>query len=114
MAEARISAPVVEGQKEIIEKYHEEYGINTAVRHTIPDKRDTDNGMRVGLDKVNGAPEELFESAEIACENGADVFSVESIGGKEMADYSVTNGDVVAFLFGVGYLGSLEIGRAHV
>ncbi len=109
MAEARISAPVVEGQKEIIEKYHEEYGINTAVRHTIPDKRDTDNGMRVGLDKVNGAPEELFESAEIACENGADVFSVESIGGKEMADYSVTNGDVVAFLFGVGYLGSLDM-----
>ena len=109
MAEARISAPVVEGQKEIIEKYHEEYGINTAVRHTIPDKRDTDHGMRVGMDKVNGGPEMLFESAEIACENGADVFSVESMGGKELADYAITNGDIVAFLFGVGYLGSLDM-----
>jgi len=109
MSEAKISAPVVEGQREITERYHEEYGINTAVRHTIPDKRDTDNGMRVGQDKVNGGPEMLFESAEIACENGADVFSVESIGGKEMADFAITNGDIVAFLFGVGYLGSLDM-----
>ena len=109
MSEARISIPVVAGQREIAERYHEEYGINTAVRQTIPDKRDTDNGMRVGMDKVNGGPEMLFESAEIACENGAHVFSVESMGGKEMADYAITNGDIVAFLFGVGYLGSLDM-----
>ena len=109
MSDAKLSAPIVQGQKAIIEKYHEEYGINTAVRHTIPDKRDPDNGMRPGMDKKNGSPEMLFESAEIACENGADVFSVESMGGKELADYAITNGDIVAFLFGVGYLGSIDM-----
>ena len=35
--------------------------------------------------------------------------SIESVGGKEFADYAVTNGDIVAFLFGVGYLGSIDM-----
>ena len=109
MSNAKISTPVVEGQKAITEKYHEEYGINTAVRHTIPDKRDPGNGMRPGMDKVHGSPELLFENAEVACENGADVFSVESMGGKELADHAITNGDITAFLFGVGYLGSIDM-----
>ena len=109
MSDAKMSVPIVQGQKAITEKYHEEYGINTAVRQTIPDKRDPDNGMRPGMDKKNGSPELLFESAEIACENGADVFSVESMGGKELADHAITNGDIVAFLFGVGYLGSHDM-----
>ena len=108
MSNAKLSAPIVEGQKEITEKYHEEYGINTAVRHTIPDKREPECGMRAGMDKDN-LPELLFENAEVACENGADVLSVESVGGKELADYAVTNGDIVAFLFGVGYLGSIDM-----
>lgn len=108
MSNAKLSAPIVEGQKEITEKYHEEYGINTAVRHTIPDKREPECGMRAGMDK-DSLPELLFENAEVACENGADVLSVESVGGKELADYAVTNGDIVAFLFGVGYLGTLDM-----
>ena len=54
-------------------------------------------------------PEKLFECAEIACENGADNLSCESVGGKEFADYAVTTGDIVAFLFGVGYLGSIDM-----
>jgi methanol--5-hydroxybenzimidazolylcobamide Co-methyltransferase len=54
-------------------------------------------------------PEKLFECAEIACENGADNLSCETVGGKEFADYAVTNGDITAFLYGVGYLGSLDM-----
>ncbi len=109
MTDEKISTPVIEGQREIAEKYHEEYGINTAVRQTIPDGRDPDNGMRLGQDKAKHMAEVLFANAETACENGADVFSVESLGGKEMADHAITTGDITAFLFGVGYLGSIDM-----
>ena len=108
MNQEKLSAPVVEGQKAICEKYHEEYGVNCAVRHTIPDQREADEGLRPGMGGRN-YPEKLFECAEIACENGADNLSCETVGGKEFADYAVTNGDITAFLFGVGYLGSIDM-----
>ena len=109
MGQTKMAQPVVEGQKAITEKYHEEYGINMAVRHTIPDQREAEEGMRVGMKGKHAYPEALFNAAEVACENGADVLSCETMGGKELADYATTNGDAVAFLFGVGYLGSMDM-----
>ncbi|MDY0294092.1 MAG: methyltransferase MtaB domain-containing protein, partial [Candidatus Methanomethylophilaceae archaeon] len=109
MGQTKMAQPVVEGQKAITEKYHEEYGINMAVRHTIPDQREAEEGMRVGMKGKHAYPEALFNAAEVACENGADILSCETMGGKELADYATTNGDAVAFLFGVGYLGSIDM-----
>ena len=109
MGNPKMSTPVVEGQKEICEKFHEEYGINCAVRHTIPDQREAEEGLRTGMGGSHAYPEALFRAAEVACESGADVLSCETMGGKELADYAVTNGDITAFLFGVGYLGSLDM-----
>jgi methanol--5-hydroxybenzimidazolylcobamide Co-methyltransferase len=109
MNQAVLSTPVVEGQKAMCEKYHEEYGVNCAVRHTIPDQREADHGLRPGMDSEHSYPEKLFECADIACENGADNLSCETVGGKEFADYAVTNGDIIAFLFGVGYLGTIDM-----
>jgi methanol--5-hydroxybenzimidazolylcobamide Co-methyltransferase len=109
MNQEKLAAPVVAGQKAICEKYHEEYGLNCGVRHTIPDQREADEGLRPGMKGSHGYPEKLFECAEFACENGADNLSCETVGGKELADYSVTNGDIVGFLFGVGYLGSIDM-----
>jgi methanol--5-hydroxybenzimidazolylcobamide Co-methyltransferase len=93
-----MGASVVAGQKAITEKYHKEYGINLAVRHTIPDQREADEGLKPGMGG-RSYPEKLFECAEIACENGADNLSCETVGGKEFADYAVTNGDITAFLY---------------
>ena len=109
MGKPAMSTPVVEGQKEICEKFHEEYGINCAVRHTIPDQREAEEGLRTGMGGSHAYPEALFRAAEVACESGADVLSCETMGGKELADYAVTNGDITAFLFGVGYLGSIDM-----
>ena len=109
MNQVKLSAPVVAGQTELCEKYHEEYGLNCGTRQTVPDQREADHGLRPGMDKNRAYPEKLFECAEIACENGCNNLSVESVGGKEFADYAVTNGDIVAFLFGVGYLGTIDM-----
>jgi methanol---5-hydroxybenzimidazolylcobamide Co-methyltransferase len=110
MGDPKMAIPVVEGQKAICEKYHEEYGINCAVRQTPPDQREAgEEGLRTGMHGKHNYPEHLFTAAETACENGADVLSVESMGGKELSDYAATSGDIVAFLYGVGYLGSIDM-----
>ena len=109
MNQEKLSAPVVAGQKAVCEKFHEEYGIACGVRQTIPDQREHDMGLRPGMDTVHSYPEKFFQCCDIACENGADNLSVESVGGKEFADYAVTQGDIVAFLYGVGYLGSIDM-----
>ncbi|MCQ2052555.1 MAG: methanol--corrinoid methyltransferase [archaeon] len=104
-----MGASIVAGQKAITEKMHDEYGINLAVRHTIPDQREAEQGLRLGMDSKFSYPEKFIECCETACENGTDVLCVESVGGKEFADYAVLNGDITAFLFGVGYLGSIDM-----
>ncbi len=109
MGDPKMATPVVEGQKAICEKYYEEYGINCAVRQTIPDQREAEEGYRPGMGGKHQYPEHLFQCAEVACENGADVLSCETLGGKELGDYATTNGDIVAFLFGIGYLGSIDM-----
>ncbi|MCL2317774.1 MAG: methanol--corrinoid methyltransferase [Methanomassiliicoccaceae archaeon] len=113
MGNKKFAIPVVEGQAEIAEKYHKEWGINTAVRQTLPDQREAEEGLRPGR-KGKGSfgmpyPEALFQACEVAAENGASVISCETMGGKELADHAVTEGDPVAFLYGVGYLGSIDM-----
>lgn len=105
----KFEKPVVAGQKAIMEKYHDEYGIALSIRHTIADPRLCEKGLLPGMDKTHGYPERVIEAAEVACENGADVLSIESMGGKEVADYAIMNGDIKAWLFGIGYLGSLDM-----
>ena len=103
-----LSASIVNSQKEFIEDKHSRYNINLAVRHTIPDLRLFDKDIRTDAEKGD-YPALLIESAEVACENGADVLSIESIGGKEITDYAITHGDITAYLFGSGYLGSIDV-----
>ena len=103
-----LSASIVHSQKEFIENKHTKYDINLAVRHTIPDLRLFEKNVRTEKGK-NDFPALLIESAEVACENGADVLSIESIGGKEITDYAITHGDITAYLFGSGYLGSIDV-----
>ena len=104
-----LAKPIVAGQKEMMRKYHDEYGIACAIRHTIADQREGDGGLRPGMDSRHNYPEKLLESLEVACKNGADVVSIESVGGKEIADYAVVRQDIKGWLFGIGYLGSLDM-----
>ncbi|MFQ5762786.1 MAG: methyltransferase MtaB domain-containing protein, partial [Candidatus Bathyarchaeia archaeon] len=91
-------------QKSIMEKYADEYGLKCALRVTVADVRELKDDMRDGEETAN-----MFESFENAAENGADVLSVESIGGKEVFNYSVIRQDVEGVLFSVGVLGSLDM-----
>ena len=104
-----LSASIVQSQKECVENMHRAFGINLAVRHTIPDLRLFEENVRSNENRKSDLGLRLIESAEVACENGADILSIESIGGKEITDYAITHGDIIAYLFGSGYLGSLDV-----
>jgi methanol--5-hydroxybenzimidazolylcobamide Co-methyltransferase len=105
----KVGAPIVSGQKALMKKYHDEFGIAVAQRHTIPDQREADAGLRPGMDKTHSYPEKLIESAEVAAKNGTDVLSIESMGGKEIADFAVVRQDIRGWLFGIGVLGSMDM-----
>ena len=106
---SKMAESIVSGQVALLEKMHDKYGINLAIRHTVPDQREADQGLRPNMDKARSYPERLIASAEIACENGASLLSCETMGGKELLDHGVLTGDITAALFGIGYLGSLDM-----
>ena len=97
-------ADITHLQKEIIEKYHSEYGIKCALRQTVADIRKGEEGLRRG-DHVT----KVLEAFEASAENGADVLSIESTGGKEIFDYAVTRQDVAGVLFAIGVLSSMDM-----
>ncbi len=96
---------VAHAQKTIMEEYHDEYGIKCALRHTPGDIREDRDYLKLTGDKFDL----LMESFEQVAQNGADLLSVESMGGKEVFDYSILRNDTAGILFGIGVLGSMDM-----
>jgi len=98
-------AAVAHAQKTIMEDYHDEYGIKCALRHTIGDIRESRDFLQLRGDKYNT----FMEAFEQCAQNGADLLSVESMGGKEVFDYAILRNDMAGVLFGIGVLGSMDM-----
>jgi len=96
---------VAHAQKTIMEEYHEEYGIKCALRHTPGDVRENKEFLQLRGDKYNL----VMESFEAVAEGGADLLSIESMGGKEVFDYAVLRNDVPGMLYAIGCLGSMDM-----
>ncbi len=100
----KLGGEITSTQKSIMEKYADEYGLKCALRVTVADVRELEGDMREGEETTL-----MFESFDEAAENGADVLSLESIGGKEVFNYSVIRQNMEGVLFSVGILGSLDM-----
>jgi methanol--5-hydroxybenzimidazolylcobamide Co-methyltransferase len=100
----KLGGEITSMQKSIMENYAEEYGLKIALRVTIADIRKLEGDMRGGKEVSL-----MFESFEKVAENGADVISIESIGGKEIFNYSLIRQDIEGVLFSIGVLGSLDM-----
>ncbi|AKB17956.1 MULTISPECIES: methanol--corrinoid protein co-methyltransferase MtaB [unclassified Methanosarcina] len=98
-------AEVAHAQKTIMENYHDEYGIKCALRHTPGDIREDRDFLKLRGDKYPI----FLESFEQCAESGADLLAVESMGGKEVFDYSILRNDMAGILFGIGVLGSMDM-----
>jgi methanol--5-hydroxybenzimidazolylcobamide Co-methyltransferase len=96
---------VAAAQKAIMEDYHDEYGIKCALRHTPGDIREDRDYLELRGDHYTL----LMESFEEVAANGADLLSIETMGGKEVFDYAVLRNDIPGMLFAIGYLGTLDM-----
>ncbi|HTO94338.1 MAG TPA: methyltransferase MtaB domain-containing protein, partial [Bacteroidota bacterium] len=84
-----------------LEKLHGEHGIPCALRVTPTDIRDME---RPPLLRSGKAWEALRASLDACADAGADVLSIESVGGKEVHDQALLYGDVQGVIFALGVL----------
>ncbi|MCS3924030.1 methanol--corrinoid protein co-methyltransferase MtaB [Methanosalsum natronophilum] len=96
---------IAHAQKTIMEEYHEEYGIKCALRHTPGDIRED----RDYLELRGGKYSTLMEAFDEVASNGADLLSIESMGGKEVFDHAILRNDMQGVLYGIGCLGAMDM-----
>jgi methanol--5-hydroxybenzimidazolylcobamide Co-methyltransferase len=80
---------------------HEKYHLPCALRVTPTDIRDQ---LKPPLMRTGRAWERLLRSLELCAEAGADILSIESIGGKEIHDHALMYGDFQGIVFALGVL----------
>jgi methanol--5-hydroxybenzimidazolylcobamide Co-methyltransferase len=84
-----------------LQQAHETYGLAGALRVTPTDLRDM---TRPPVLRSGKAWEVLCESLELCAAKGADVLSIESVGGKEVHDEALLYGDISGVIFSLGVL----------
>jgi len=80
---------------------HEKHHLPCALRATPTDIRDQ---LKPPLMRTGQAWERLKRSLELCAEAGADILSIESIGGKEIHDQALMYGDFQGIVFALGVL----------
>ncbi|MCS3923419.1 methanol--corrinoid protein co-methyltransferase MtaB [Methanosalsum natronophilum] len=102
---AKLGSEIAHIQKTILEEFYDEYGIKCGLRHTIADIRERKNH----LDLKDGRFSLLMECFDSVASKGADLLSIESIGGKEVFDYSILKNDFRGILYSIGCLGAIDV-----
>lgn len=87
------------------EDWYQKYGIKSAVRATIADNRKPEQENIRNCKSLELA----LATFESSAKNKADNLSMESVGGKEISDYSIVRQDIRGVLFGIGVLGSRDL-----
>ena len=80
---------------------HEKYGLKSALRVTPTDIRDQSKPPQL---RSGPAWEQMRRSFDLCIEAGADIVSIESVGGKEVHDPGLMYGDVRSIAFALGVL----------
>ncbi|WP_165226688.1 methyltransferase MtaB domain-containing protein [Aquisphaera insulae] len=91
---------------EHLDRAHAKHGLKGALRVTPTDIRD--QGSRPAL-RSGPAWEKLSKSFELCRDAGADILSIESIGGKEVHDPGLMYGDLRPIVFGLGVLAARDM-----
>lgn len=100
----KLAGEIVRIQKDIMEKYAKEHGINLGLRITVADIRD----FRKAKHDEEGFTK-MLETFEEVSRNGADVLSIESEGGKELFNYAIIRQDILGIVASLGLLSILDM-----
>lgn len=87
-----------------IDEYRQKYGLSCAYRATIADLRKPDMVDMRNSDRTDA----VLESFDV-CAQYADIISIESMGGKEISDYSLIRNDITGMLFAQAVLGGRDM-----
>jgi len=90
-----------------MEEAHAKTGIKSVLRMTPNDTREMERPPRMRSGPLYDCMIELFERSAAA---GAELLSIESVGGKEVHDDALMAGDLEGVLFGLGVLGVRDMG----
>jgi methanol--5-hydroxybenzimidazolylcobamide Co-methyltransferase len=90
-----------------LEKAHARHGLKSALRVTPTDIRD-----QAKPPELRGGPawDRLRRSCDLCIAAGADILSIESVGGKEVHDQALMYGDVRGCIFALGVLAPTDTG----
>lgn len=89
-----------------LREVHEKSGLRCALRVTPTDIRDQSKPPEL---RSGAAVEKLFRSFALCIEAGADIISIESVGGKEVHDQGLMYGDLRSIVFGLGVLATRDM-----
>ncbi len=87
-----------------MDEYKDKYGLIAAYRSTIADIRKPDIVNMRDSDQTR----KVFESFN-ECARHSDIVSIESMGGKEIFDYSIIRNDITGMLFAQAILGGRDV-----
>jgi methanol--5-hydroxybenzimidazolylcobamide Co-methyltransferase len=88
--------------REKMYEYEEKYGLKSLLRCTPNDTREI---MRPPLMRRGDLLESIFTTFEKCAEDGADILSIETTGGKEVHDEALVTCDIRKAIFALGVLG---------
>ncbi len=89
-----------------LDKTQAQHGLKTALRVTPNDIREF---ARPPILRQGEYVDHILRCFELCAQAGADLFSIESTGGKEVHDDAILNGDLDLSVFGLGVLGSRDM-----
>jgi methanol--5-hydroxybenzimidazolylcobamide Co-methyltransferase len=92
--------------RETLDQTQAQHGLMTALRVTPNDIREF---SRPPIQRSGKLLEGMWRSFELCAQAGADFFSIESTGGKEVHDDAILNGDLPLSVFALGVLGSRDM-----
>jgi methanol--5-hydroxybenzimidazolylcobamide Co-methyltransferase len=92
--------------RKTLNKYAQSDGLKSALRVTPNDIREHE---RPPIQRSGHLWDEMVRSFELNAQAGADFFSIESTGGKEVHDEALVNADVAATTFALGVLGCRDM-----
>ena len=91
---------------EVLERHFAARGLKSAVRATPNDLREL---VRPPLMRSGEHLENMLRAFESCAEQGAELLSVESTGGKEIHDEALLNADTASIVFALGVLGHRDM-----
>ena len=99
-------AEVTKILKDTLNEVESQHGLKTALRVTPNDIREF---ARPPIQRSGEFVESMYRCFQLCAEAGADFFSIESTGGKEIHDDAILNGDLDLSVLGLGVLGSRDM-----